>query len=418
MSKEHSTDKTVRPFVDIIQQRHRSLFRNFYIALGSIFAAILFVGSTIIGMFEVAYYLPSTIKLTALSSLLLTAVVVTAYFFKRFDLPSFKEIYYQFSRKEKTPELADALDLYYKNKEGDSLSNAAIEQNLSKLDFETIKKKLRQFTGNHSLHQLFKRSVIASVGGVVLLSQFAVFYPSAIKRLASPQKSFSPPNPYNFVIEPGSLTLERGNSFSPSIRFQDEVPKDIALAFKTNIEENYRQRGQKTLKQNKASFAPISLTTDGRYYIIMGGFESKKFDINVQLRPRFEKLTLNDIPPNYTQLDSTSYSYPFSKIQPYQGSTIEIEGLANKKLSKLLYISSNLKDTLSVNRDSTQNNLFAIKTKVGAVDTLSFRMRDEAGLTNENNFRFIVDPRKDQSPYVDLIAPSENIQIKTANHCL
>jgi hypothetical protein len=414
MSKEQSTDKSIRPFVDIIQQRHRSLSRNFYIALGALFAAILFVGLTIIGMFEAAYYLSSAIKLTTLSLLLITAVITSAYFYKRFELPSFKEIYYQFSRKDKTPELADALDLHYKHQEGNALHKAAIEQNLSNLDFESIKAKLRQFTRNHSLHQLFKRSLVASVGGFVLLSQFAVFYPSAIKRLASPQKSFSPPNPYNFVIEPGSLTLERGNSFLPSIRFQDEVPEDVLLAFKTNIEENYRQRSPETLKQNKASFAPISLTTDGRYYVIMNGFESKKFDINVQLRPRFEKLTLNVIPPDYTQLDSTSYSYPFSKIQAYQGSIIEIEGLANKKLSELIYISSNLKDTLSVNRDSTRNNLFTIKTKVGAVDTISFRMRDEAGLTNENNFRFIVDPRKDQSPYVDLIAPSENIKMKTA----
>ena len=346
--------------------------------------------------------------------LLVTAVVVTATFYKTFELPSFKDLYSQFSRNEKIPELADALDLYLKDQKGDSLYKAAIEQNLSKLEFEHIHKRLRQFTRNHALHRLFKEGIIGAAGGLILFSLFTLFYPSAIERLASPQTTFTPPNPYNYVIEPGSLTLEHGNSFLPSIRFQNERPKDILLAFKTNIEENYRQRSPKTLQQNKASFAPISLTTDVSYYIIMDGFESKKYDINVQLRPRFEKLTLNIIPPAYTQLDSTSYSYPFSKIQAYRGSDIEIEGLANKNLSELLYISSNLNDTLSVNRGSTGDNLYTIKTKVGAVDTISFRMRDEAGLTNENNFRFIVDPQKDQSPYVDLITPSENIRMKSA----
>ena len=414
MSKEHSIDKLVRPFVDLIQQRHRTLSRNFYIALGAIFAAILFAGFAIIGIFEAGYYLSSAIKITALSLLLVLAVTITLYSYKRSELPSFKDIYYQFSRKEKIPELADALDLYYKDQDGDSLHKAAIRQNLSQLDSENIQEKSRQFARNHPLHRFFKQGIAASLGGFFLLTLFTFFYPSAMERLAHPQTTFTPPNPYNYVIEPGSLTLERGNSFLPSIRFQDEVPEDILLAFKTDIEEDYRKRSPETLEQTKASFTPISLTTDGSYYLIMDGFESKKYDINVQLRPRFEQLTLNVIPPAYTQLDSTSYSYPFSKIQAYQGSTIEIEGLANKNLSELLYISSNLNDTLSVNRDTTRENLFTIKTKVGAVDTISFKMQDKAGLNNENKFRFIMDPRKDQSPYVDLIAPSENIQMKTA----
>ncbi|PAU93147.1 hypothetical protein CK503_13390 [Aliifodinibius salipaludis] len=414
MSKEQSTDKLVRPFVDIIRQRHQSLSRNFYIALTSFFAAILLVGFTIIGIFEAGYYLESTIKISTLSVLLVTAVTVTLYFYKRRKLPSFKDMYYQFGREEKLPELTDALDLYYNNQDDNALHKAAIEQNLSKLNSERVQEKLRQYAQNHPLHRFFKQGVISAVGGFLILSLFTFFYPTAIERLANPQTTFTPPNPYNFVIDPGSLTLEHGNSFSPTIRFQDNVPEDIMLAFKTDIEDNYRRRSPEALEQNRATFAPISLTTDGRYYVIMDGFESKKYDIDVQLRPRFEQLTLHIIPPAYTQLDSTSYSYPFSKIQAYEGSTIEIEGLANKKLSELLYISSNLNDTLSASRDSTRENLFTIKTKVGAVDTISFRMRDSAGLTNENNFRFIVDPRKDQSPYVDLIAPSENLRMKSA----
>ncbi|WP_445665904.1 DUF4175 family protein [Fodinibius sp. AD559] len=414
MSKEQSTDKSVRPFVEIIRQRHRILSRNFYIALGTIFVAILFVGFTIIGIFEAGYYLSSAIKLTAIALLLVTAVITTMHFYKSHGLPSFKDIYYQFSRKKQIPELADALDLYYKEPNGAPLHKAAIEQNLSKLDSKNVQENLRQFAQNHSLHRFFKRGVLAAVGGLILFTQFTFFYPSAIERLAHPQTTFTPPNPYNYTIEPGSLTLEHGNSFSTSVRFQDEIPDDILLAFKTKIEKNYRQRSPEMLEQNEASFAPISLTTDGSYYVIMDGFKSKKYDINVQLRPRFEQLTLHVIPPPYMQLDSTSYNYPFSKIQAYQGSTIKIEGLTNKNLSELLYISSNLNDTLSVNSDSTRDNLFTIKTKVGAVDTISFRMQDNAGLTNENNFRFIVDPRKDQPPFVDLIAPSENIKMKTA----
>ncbi len=414
MSKEQSIDKLVRPFVDIVQQTQRILSRNFYIALGAIFAVILFVGVTILGIFEAVYYLSSVVKLTALVFLLVSAVITTVFFYKTRDLPSFKDIYYHFSRNEETPELADSLDLYYRDQNGDSLHKAAIDQNISALDYQTTKNKLRRFTQHHSLHKLYKRSAIAAVGGLLLFILFSFYYPSAIERLTSPHKTFSPPNPYNFVIDPGSLTLEHGNSFSPSIRFQDQIPTNIFLAFKTDIEEGYRRRSPKTLEQLKAAFAPISLTTDGSYYVIMDGFESKKYDINVQLRPRFEQLTLNVIPPTYTKLNSTSYSYPFSKIQAYQGSTIEIEALTNKSLSKLQYISSNLDDTLSVSRDSSQKNLFTIKTKVGAVDTISFHMRDEAGLRNENKFRFIVDPRQDQSPYVDLVSPSENIQMKTA----
>ncbi|WP_440999325.1 DUF4175 family protein [Fodinibius sp. SL11] len=415
MSRKYSTDKLVGPFVDIIQQGHRSISTNFYIALAAILAAIVFVGFSIIGMFEVGFYLSSAVKLTSLFLILVIALTVSAFFYKAHDLPSFKTFYYQFSKKKNIPELADALDLYYNNDSDEgSLHHAAIKQNVSKLNGDSVQEKLHKFTHNHPLYQLFKRSLSGAAGGFILLTLFSFFYPSAVERLANPWTTFTPPNPYNYIVDPGSLTLEHGNSFLPSIRFQDEMPKNIYLAFKTDIEEDYRRRSPDKLEPNKATFAPISLTTDGRYYIIMDGFESKKYEINVQLRPRFEELTLNVFPPDYTQLDSTSYNYPFSKIQAYQGATIEIKGVANKTLSELLYISSNLNDTLAVNRASSRENLFSIKSKVSAVDTISFTMRDTAGLTNKNHFRFIIDPRKDQPPYVDLAIPTENIQMKTA----
>lgn len=414
MPQDQSSHTLTHRFISIAQYYFRGLLRKHKIALGVIFLSILFFGLTIAGMLESLFYMPVAVKISLLTLLLTTAIGTVVYYYKKLDRPSFKDFYHKFGKASGKTELSDALDLHFDpNTKKPPLQDAAIEQNLNKLDPPDIKSRLERFIEEHQVYKYYRAGLAGGVGMLLLLAGFTLWQPSAMDRLAHMWIAYTPPNPYSYNIEPGTITLEQGESFIPKIKFEGEYPEKLSLAFKTDIEEQFRQRNPVSSDKVQAAFAPISFSTNGTYYFVMDGFQSKQFKVRVQLRPRLEQLSLNVIPPVYTQLDTTTYSYPFSKVQAYKGSEIQLKGITNKPVTQFSMHRTTSTDSLAQSLASNDSTVFNYRWTVNSRDTISFGMTDSAGLSNKNKFRFIVEPREDQAPFVNLVAPAENIKMKT-----
>ncbi|HKK46004.1 MAG TPA: DUF4175 family protein, partial [Balneolaceae bacterium] len=273
--------------------------------------------------------------------------------------------------------------------------------------------RFKQFTKEHPIHKYYRGGLAGACISLLVLLGFTTSQPSAMNRLAHAWISYSPPNPYRYTIEPGTVTLEQGEAFVPKITFEDEYPKNLSLAFKTDIEKDFRNRNAASVSDREATFPPISLTTNGSYYFVMDGFKSRKHHVTVQLRPRLEQLSLTVIPPSYTDLDSSSYTYPFSQISAYQGSKINITGHTNKPVTAINLFRTATGDTIALSTSMNNGKNFIHSWNMGMTDTASFSMRDSAGLSNKNKFRFVIEPKKDQPPFVNLVKPSDNVQMKT-----
>ena len=144
----------------------------------------------------------------------------------------------------------------------------------------------------------------------------------------------------------------------------------------------------------------------------MDGFKTEIFEINVQLRPRLTEFNLAIIPPRYTGLDSSLYEYPFSQVQGIQGSEMVISGKINKPLKEFLIINKEVEQGISINEHLEFNFLSSLIE----LDTLKFKLKDEAGLKNLNPFQFLVFPIEDEYPVAEIIEPSssfEEIEPKT-----
>jgi methyl-accepting chemotaxis protein len=405
-------DESTR-FITIVQQNFRKLLRKHKIALCVIFLAVLFSGLLITGALELLFYLPAGAKIGIIITIALIALITFYFYYRKLHRPSFKDFYHQFGKKHSHPQLSDALDLHYDAKTDKSaLHQAAIKQNLGSLNPKKIKTRFDEFLTNHQIYKAYKTGLIAVIVAFIALAGFTSFQPDAMKRLAHMWVSYSPPNPYSYTIEPGTLTLEQGESFTPKINFAEDYPENLSLYFKTDIEDEFRQRNPVSSENQQASFSPISLTTNGSYYFIMDGFRSEEHRITVQLRPRLEQLTIRIMPPDYTRLDTSDYTYPFSQIRAYKGSEIQLRAITNKPVAQISLFRSSVNDssTLSVADDSTT---FRHQWTVEGVDTASFSMSDSAGLSNKNKFRFAIEPTEDQYPFVNLTEPSENLQMKT-----
>ncbi len=416
MAKDQLSHSLTERFIAIVKQHFRGLLRKHRIALGVIFLAILFSGLTLAGLLEYLFYMPSAVKIGIVTILLATATGTIIYYYTKLNRPSFKDFYHKFGRTSGKSELSDALDLYFDAQtKKPPLQNAAIRQNLDQLAESDVKSRLEKFVKDHQVYKYYRAGLAGAVITLLFLVGFTLWQPSAMDRLVHMWVAYTPPNPYNYTIEPGTITLEQGESFIPKINFEGEQPKKLSLAFKTDIEEQFRQRNPVSMDEDKtlAAFSPISLTTNGSYYFVMDGFRTKQFNVRVQLRPRLEQLSLNVIPPDYTGLDTTKYSYPFSKIQAYKGSEISLTGITNKPVAHFSVRRGTSVDSFTPSLANGDSTVFQHQWTVNSTDTLSFSMSDSAGLFNKNKFRFVVEPREDQAPFVSLLSPTDNMKMKT-----
>lgn len=411
MKKDESTYPQIRRFISIVEGYYQALLRKRKMVLGAVSVCVILTGLLIGGILESIFYLSPGVKISAHMLILLLSTATALSLFRKLPSPSYRQFYHQFGKRHSLPQLSDALDLYYDASES-PLHRAAIRQNLESLETEALNKQLKDFIGSHPVHRYYRSWASGLAGSFLLLMVFASWQPSAMNRLARFWNGYTPPNPYSYTVEPGSVTVEQGESISPRINFENNIPEKVTFAFKTEVEDQFRQRNAGEITNQQARFSPVSLTTNGTYYFIMDGFKSKRYEITVQLRPRLEQLTLEVIPPRYTGLDTTSYTYPFSQIQAYRGSKIRLAATTNKAVKELLLYRTGTADSTGYPLSETDSLTYRHEWEISRTDTVSFSMTDKAGLSNKNKFRFVVDPRKDQVPFVNLMEPAKSLQMK------
>lgn len=399
-----------KAFFEKLQKKRR-------LRLCVISASIVLWGAVLSGVLEYFFYLPALLKLTLVAGLPLLALSAAVYLKRKDRQTSFTSFYHTFSRQYDIPELANALDLHLKKDlSPNRLSPAAVKQNVDKLDGKKVNEHFRDYVNSQQAVRSLKSMYGVLFSSAVLMVLLIAFQPTAMERLAYAWQNYSPPNPYSYSVFPGSVTLEQGDSFKPSIRFEGEKPADLKLAFKTDIEEKYRSRIPVKTFGDSITFSSLSLNTDGSYYFEMDGHKSEIYRAEIQLLPRFETLTVRVIPPEYTRLDTTTYTYPFSKIQAYRGSNLQLEGRTNKELSSLSLLTRHEADTLTLTAD--EHSIYSHSFEVSKQDTLSFSMLDTHGLSNKNFFEFVVQPVEDQYPFVQLTKPETNLEMKNPENLL
>jgi hypothetical protein len=367
---------------------------------------ILFTVFTVLVLLEQSLYL----SVSAKSTVLITAVLLAGYvaFIKgrNEQFMNFETFYRDFSRSSDLPELKDALDLQYSNTGNRELVNAAILQSLGKVESDTLDSALREYTSESKLYKTFRTSFIIGLGTFIVLSATAINLDNATSRISNFWKTYKKPNPYQFVVTPGTVTLEQGKALRLNVEFLGlQLPENVSLKIKTSIEEAYRDRPMEKTDQTFTSM-PIEVYNDLQYYISMDEYESDLYSIDVQLRPRFVELSGQITPPAYTKLGKSNFVYPSSQIRGYKGSELTLSGKLNKGINSLYIASLNDTASLQVLEDST----FSHSLNITKPDTLRFQIQDSTGLTNDNKFQLVIAPLEDEYPLIELIEPESNLK--------
>ena len=378
---------------------------------------------------EQVLYLDPWLKTLALGAIASTKVGLWLWSSRHQPKENFQQFYRNFSKQSQLQELRYAVDLMQQGGNTElqqRLIDAAIFQNLAKVPKATLDQALEQFLVQHPIAQLSRnRRKWVGLFGVVVLGTMWNFSESS-SRVLNFWTAYEAPNPYNYQISPGNLTLEQGETFHSDIVFSGiERPDELLFYFKTDIESNFRSRQPIASDDGIRYSSPaLELSNSINYYYTMDGFNSPNYRVDVQNRPRIQELFAVVQPPAYTGVPADTLSYPFAQITGAQGAELKLMASFNKPLSMIEFYRGDsvalVKDAINLELETKPawippNSLISIyATQLITHDTLAINLVDSSGLQSSEDrasmLQFVLQPVPDLAPIVELLEPAQNLQ--------
>ncbi|MEO1022680.1 MAG: hypothetical protein AAFW89_09050, partial [Bacteroidota bacterium] len=272
---------------------------------------------------------------------------------KRNPGTTFQHFYLLFSRNSNLKQVKDALELTTSGGGNPQLIEAAVLQNLSQVPADEFSRKLDEFVRTHPAFVLYKRMGLLVILLCISLGSVSFTFPDGMIRTLTFWETYEQPNPYQYVLLPGTTTIEQGTQATISVEFTSQlIPENLTLYLKTGVEDAFRSRNLERISEQAFQSLPIDVNSAFSYYIDMDGFKTPEYQLSVELRPRFLTLQAVVDAPEYTQLSKELVQYPNTQVRAYKGSGIEFRGSLNKPVNELTIISFSKGDTLTFKPDS------------------------------------------------------------------
>lgn len=406
--EEHKAIEKTGRLIQHLKRRYRRVKKKRLAARFLISISVFLAGFSLLVWFEQQVYFSSTGKILWSSGLVIFGILSFYWWNRAVSVSSgtFPGFYSAISQATQLPSLKHAFDLKLYSRDSHlRLYSAALKRNIEDISWEKARPGIHAHIKNLPESKLFRQSLGAIVLSGAMLAFSGLTHTDALIRSARLWQDFQKPNPYSFTILPGNTTIEQGSAFQPEISFKGPVPELLLMGIKTDVEEKFRFRPLRRKTGGIFTPDPVNLSSNATYFVRMDEFNSGRYEVRVQLRPRFESLTVTVSPPDYTKLDSTIYTYPFSRIKAYEGSNIRITGRTNKPVDTLTLVS-----TVSGDSVASGDRNFTFQQKIISPDTLRFEMSDTSGLKNNNHFEFTIEAVGDEYPFVQIIKPEDHIE--------
>lgn len=229
---------------------------------------------------------------------------------------------------------------------------------------------------------------------------------SAAYRLTNYDISFTPPPKFTFHIEPGSVSITKGESVNIVVKTHGISPKEITLNIKDATETGYENF--KLLPDSTgAFFREINAVRHNTlYYATAEGITSEEFTISVIDRPAIQKLKLKINSPSYTNIASVE-QIDNGNVTGLIGTIINLSLISNKELSSanILFEDSSM-IPLKINSNFAET-VFRIQKD----NNYKLILRDKGD--NENLFpvTYSIKAIYDAYPEIDILSPNMNINM-------
>ena len=407
--KENKDEKQqINDYRNIVQRYRSKLNRNrilsvisgFLVAFLAIFLVFLFVEQT--------SWLSPLLKSVFAGAAVLAGIGAAIWIFKSLNFYREGDYYRRVTRDKNLSSLRYLLDLTAETTDDPSLlKDAAVKQNLNALNPQKVKATFAEWNKGASESSLFKTLSISTLLLLLVTAVFSWQNPNTTLRAGTFWVAYEKPNPFNYAVDPGDTLIEQGSRFYVTANFDGPKPDRVVLSFRTLVEEEFRLMPMEETTPGTFVSESIEAFSDLMYYVRMDEFRSDTFSVETSQIPRFRELVVETIPPGYTNLETQTHTYPFSRIEIPEGSEINIRAKANKDLTDVI-MKRRTESNIELANDSLQ--IWNTTFQLAESDSIRFSLKDADGLANRNPFGFTISAIKDQYPSVRITRPELVVQ--------
>lgn len=414
MDPSKRSDQKIKEIVYLLKEAHQKLQKRRTIAMIIFVAGSFLIGLGLLILLEKSLFFTAGVKTGALGFILLTAAWIGYFIQSKTGIVSFQEFYEDFLTGSEQKSLLSAVDLYLNADQKDSrFYEAALASNLQQVEKFRIGNLLDHYLAQQKVTILHRTGWYLLISSVLFNLFLIISYPLESVRTVTFWNTFVQPNPFHYTVNPGDTTLEVGSTLEVGILFSEGiVPAQTLLMYKTDLEEDFRERPMRSTDENVFQSQAIELNQSVDYRFEMDGFYSDTYRIDIQHQPRFDELIATINPPPYTGLQKTNLEYPFTQINLYRGSVLTLSGKTNKPMQEITLTGpGGDRKPLEPVSDEINPNQFTATFTPETSDTLRFHMEDTEGLTNRNPFRILLNVQDDDYPSIMIEEPTGTVMM-------
>lgn len=303
------------------------------------------------------------------------------------------------------PEVADRLsnmlDLVngHRTEAPDSLVDSAVRMlgtQLQNVPFEKVEDFRR-------VRRVGRFAAIPVVLVLLLFTTAPSTFMGASARLFSPGTVFERPAPFQFIVEPGSTEVVKGEPLSLSIRTRGkEAPRTISL-FVNNIGED-KENEIRLERDSSGAFnhTLVNIRQPIRYRAAAQGVESPWFKARLTERPLVRNLQVSLEFPGYTGIAPQRLEPNIGNVTAYPGTEVSLDvTLGGRDIDEaFIQFDDGTVDTLTLN-GYTASGSFTLHRK----GTYSIHLKNSEGISNSNPITYTMSLLSDGFPSVALIEP-------------
>lgn len=277
-----------------------------------------------------------------------------------------------------------------------------------------------------------KVAIVRFALSLIVFFIFMTIFPSfsnALYRVVNFNRSFLPPVPFSLKISPKYATVKRDDNVSINVFVYGTPPRSINLMLKEFQQENFEPIPLELDSVNVFKYQILSVKNSIQFYAETEWFSEKiqsdVGEIIVVDNPIIKTMKGTITFPSYTNKPPISFSEQNPDVTTLYGSKIDIQIVANKKLSKAYLIfwgEYNLTDTepssISLMRSDSTIIHFSVQNEKAYGSLIAktsgyyyIQLEDLDGNKIENPIQNKIVVEEDKYPEIAILEPQSDVEI-------
>ncbi|MEE9431772.1 MAG: hypothetical protein V3V16_12065, partial [Melioribacteraceae bacterium] len=360
-------------------------------------------------LLESVFFFSASVRTGLIIVLTITFIILLFLWFGKSFINSYKK-----DQTLQLNEVAKEVGKYYPDVKDNLLNSLQLledknpsSKNLIEASFQKVYNQISNynFTDIIDYSSFRKFTKIFSIITFVFIINFFLLsnFSSATSRLINFSTEFIKPATFSLEAITGNTTIKKGNNVLLHIKGSGKLPNIIDVFTKTKYDSEFNKHSVKLDSNNSYALNINSVKLPFRYFAGSGKIRTKEFSVNVIDPPIINSLSLDIIPPKYSNLP-IEHQGDNGNVTALLGTIIKFNISSTKELSKAIIIKSNTTTTSLKVNISNANGSMRIRKNF----SYTIHLSDKDSNKNESPIIYFVKTITDKHPTIIVTSPEKS----------